>query len=223
MAHEPWSRRALISGLGTSAAAAALAFTPRSARAQEPGAFSPARHPQDEWMDRIPGRHRVFIDSASAQGGSDALLYANNLFAANQSGYELGADDLAIIVCFRHYSTPFGYGNAVWAKYGEPLAGLARYESRGGEVPTANPHLSRGSRVSSRAADGLAGRGVHYAICDMATRAAARRIATAAGGDADAIYDELVADAIPNAHFAAAGVVALTRAQEFGYSVLIAG
>jgi len=41
--------------------------------------------------------------------------------------------------------------------------------------------------------------------------------------DAEAVYQELRANAVPNGHFMAAGVVGLTRAQEFGYSVLIAG
>ncbi len=39
----------------------------------------------------------------------------------------------------------------------------------------------------------------------------------------DSVYKELVASAIPNGHFVAAGVIAVTRAQEYDYSLLTAG
>lgn len=219
-----WPRRSLLAGLGASAAAFTLGARP--AAGQTRSGFAPARHEQDAWLDALGGTHRVFIDSASTQGGSDAILYAGNLFAANQSGYGIEESALAIVVCFRHASTAFGYDNAMWAKYGATLGRERGETGAGGDTaatPTANPHMSRGERVSPRAIDGLAARGVHYAICDMATRNLSRQIARAVSGDADAIYQELVAHPVPNGHFVPAGVVALTRAQEYGYSVLIAG
>jgi hypothetical protein len=223
MPDERWRRRSVITGLGATAAALTLGGRP-AVQAQSPAGFTPARHDEDAWFDRLPGVHRVFVDSASATGASDALLYAGNLFAANKSGYDLDEGAVAIVVCFRHRSTPFAFDNAMWAKYGEPLARTARYELADGQpAPTTNPHLSRGERVSPRAIDGLAARGVHYAICDMATRSTARQVATAVAGDPDAIYEELRAHPVPNGRFVSAGVVGLTRAQEYGYSVLISG
>jgi hypothetical protein len=44
--------------------------------------------------------------------------------------------------------------------------------------------------------------------------------ASATGGNADAVVKELMANAIANSHFVPAGVVAVTRAQERGYSLL---
>src|SRR6185436_20465018 len=66
----------------------------------------------------------------------------------------------------------------------------------------------------------MAKRGTHFAICSMATRNMATRIAASTGGNADAILKELMANAIPNSHFVAAGVVAVNRAQERGYTLL---
>jgi hypothetical protein len=57
----------------------------------------------------------------------------------------------------------------------------------------------------------------------MATRRLAGQIAKAMGGTADAIYDDLVANTVPNGHMVAAGVIASTRAQEYGYTLLVAG
>jgi len=39
-------------------------------------------------------------------------------------------------------------------------------------------------------------------------------------GNADAVYKELVANLIPNSHMVAAGVVAVNRAQEYGFTLL---
>ena len=65
--------------------------------------------------------------------------------------------------------------------------------------------------------DSLVKRGVHFAVCQMATRRFAGVIAEATGGTADAVYNELVANLIPNSHMVPAGIVALNRAQERGY------
>src|SRR5437667_4173236 len=94
------TRRSLMTGLGAAAAAAVL--VPATAGAQGGvNTFRPARHKQDTWMDELKGQHRVFIDSSTASGGAEAMLYANNLYMANEAGYSLKPSDLAIVVCFR--------------------------------------------------------------------------------------------------------------------------
>ena len=57
----------------------------------------------------------------------------------------------------------------------------------------------------------------------MATRRIAGAIAQATGGNAAAIYTELVANLIGNAHMAAAGILAVNRAQERGYAFASVG
>jgi len=66
-------------------------------------------------------------------------------------------------------------------------------------------------------------RGARFAICDLATNVFAAQIAQDTGATKDSVYKELVASAIPNGHFVAAGVIAVTRAQEYDYSLLTAG
>jgi hypothetical protein len=66
--------------------------------------------------------------------------------------------------------------------------------------------------------DSLLKRGVHLAVCQVSTRGNAGAIATATGASADAIYNELVANLLSNAHIVPAGIVAVNRAQEHGYS-----
>ena len=61
-------------------------------------------------------------------------------------------------------------------------------------------------------------RGVHFAVCGVASRAIAGRIAKATGGETDAILKEIQANLISNSHVVPAGIVAVNRAQEKGYS-----
>jgi predicted peroxiredoxin len=64
--------------------------------------------------------------------------------------------------------------------------------------------------------------GVEIAICDAATQFLAAQIAAATGAEVGTAYEELKANAVPG-RFVSAGVMALTRAQEYGYSLLYAG
>jgi intracellular sulfur oxidation DsrE/DsrF family protein len=48
-------------------------------------------------------------------------------------------------------------------------------------------------------------------------------IAQATGGQADSIFKELAANLVPNARIVPAGIVAVNRAQERGYTFVYAG
>lgn len=214
---------------GIGAAVPALAFRPTAAHAQGAAeGFRPARHQLDAWLDELPGQHRVFIDSATAFGAGEAVLYANNLYQANQSAYSIDASDLAIVVCFRHFATVFAYNDAMWAKYGEQLSSLASFTDPKSEAPATANLLDAGDYGMSLSNMGntitaQVERGAQFAVCQAATRFFSRNIAQATGGTADDVYEELVANAVPNSHFVSAGVIAMTRAQEYGYSLLYAG
>ncbi|HJN44904.1 MAG TPA: hypothetical protein QF572_12075 [Vicinamibacterales bacterium] len=224
MKSDKWTRRSLMTGFG--AIAAAFGVRPALARAQtSAGSFRPARHELDAWLDEMPGQHRVFIDSADAQGAGNAVLYANNLYRANQSAYSLDPHDVAIVVCFRHLATVFGYNDAMWAKYGEHFSRLASFTDPGtDQPPSANLYNADGYGRelpnSGNTIDAQIERGAQFAICDAATRFYSGQVARATGQSMDDVYPELVANAIPNGRFVSAGVVAATRSQEYGYSLL---
>jgi len=223
-------RRSMLSGLGA-AVAAAFAFRPRSAEAQSGAAaqsFQPARHSQDDWMDTVPGKHRTVIDCAAVTAAGTGIFYANNIFTANRNGYQLADSDVAVIIVLRHEATTFAYNDAIWAKYGSVLGDLGKItDPRTNQPPTVNPLQSRefGAGMTNRGvtATALSSRGAHFAICDMATNRIAGVIASAVKSTPPEIYKELVANLLPNGHMVAAGVVAVNRAQEHGYSLLSAG
>ncbi|MGQ0736117.1 MAG: hypothetical protein ACT4QD_21005 [Acidobacteriota bacterium] len=212
-----WGRRSVVSGLG---AAAGLVVVPGAAHAQPAvSAFQPPRHPQDEWLDKIPGKHRVFVDATTAAGAAEALAFAGNLFEGNRAGYDLADGDLAIVLCLRHMATVFAFTDAIWSQHGKALADAVRHTNpRSAEPPTGNPHTA----APRNALGALAKRGVQFAVCDMATARFARMLA-GSDGEVEAMHKRLLSNAIPNSRFVPAGVVALTRAQEYGYSLLYAG
>ena len=218
-------RRSLVTGLG---AAVAVGVATTSASAQAPaGAFQPARHTQDAWFNTIRGRHRNFIDAATANGAGEAVLYANNLFVANKSGYSLQESDVAVVVCLRHFATAFAFKDNIWGKYGKALSSLIQFtDPKTKQAPTTNLLNSADYGMTlpnlGNTIDSIVQRGAHFAVCNMATTFMAGQIAMSVNGDSDAIYKELVANTIANSHMVSAGVVAVNRAQEYGYTMLTA-
>ena len=152
-------------------------------------------------------------------------MYANNLFEANKSGYSLTDADVAVVVCLRHFATVFAYNDAIWAKYGKVFSGLLNFtDPKTKQVPTTNLLNSADYGMSmpnlGNTIPAVTKRGVHFAVCDMATHFFAGQVASATGGTAEAAYKELTSNLIANSHLAAAGVVAVNRAQEHGYTLL---
>jgi len=218
------TRRAVLTG---AAAAAAVSLTPARVAAQTSASgFQPARHTQDEWLDAVPGKHRSFIDCAPVGAAGAGILFANNLYVGNARGYQLKDADIAVVVCLRHFATVFAFNDAIWAKYGQTLSDAVSFvDPRTKQAPTRNlldadgytELPSGGITISS-----VVKRGTHFAVCDMATNRMAGLVAAATKGVQEAVYTEFVRNLIPNSHLTAAGVVAVNRAQEYGYTLLTA-
>jgi intracellular sulfur oxidation DsrE/DsrF family protein len=211
------ARRSFLTGMGTGMTllgTAAAMVVPASAEAQvvAESHFQPARHSQDDWLDRIPGQHRCVFDTTTPEGASSAALYASNFFIANQSGYSLQDADLAVVIVLRHNSTPFAFNDSIWAKYGAPISQQA------GNFVDPKTKAAPIINVYGTQLEGLTRRGVHLAVCQMATRLFAGSIARSTGGNTDAVYNELAANLLASSHLVTAGIVAVNRAQERGYT-----
>jgi hypothetical protein len=226
MEHDAVGRRSLLTtGLGV---AAAVGLGMDVAGAQTPSPFQPPRHDQDDWLDQVPGKHRVIIDATSATGAGEALLFARNLFAGNRTPYGLADGDVATVVCYRHDATRFGFGDAAWAKYGQIFGDYLKFvDPKTQKAPSTNVYTVAGygedlSSLGVTIGD-VQKRGVQFAICDGSTRRVSQLLARATKGVADDIYKDLVANVIPGGRFVNLGVIAVTRAQERGYSLLSVG
>lgn len=232
-------RRAVI-GLGAAlvgagVGASAIAGAGRaSAMGADAAPWSPAFEEQDAWMDRPGTRHRLVFDTTVATAAESAMFYADTYYAANKSGYGLAPETLGVILVLRHMSTPFGFNDAVWAKYGHAIAAQLKLEGeqairavQGNPLLTAVPD-ERPAKAAKPAKpdddDGpvtlaaLAARGARFAVCGMATMGMAAQLAKKTGKDAKAVESELKANLIPGAVIVPAGIVAVDRAQEHGYA-----
>jgi hypothetical protein len=177
-------------------------------------------------MDKLPGKHRLVFDTTTPPAFGAALAYANNFLVASKDGYGLNEQDHAIIIIARHFSTPFAYSDAMWAKYSKAMPPMVVIDDpKTKQRPDFNVYgkdygfdlPSLGATIGE-----VQKKGVHFAVCQMATRFFSSQLAPATGGTADAVYNELVANLIPNSHMVAAGIVAVNRAQEHGFTLATA-
>jgi len=206
---ERWSeRRSFLTRFNAGAASVAALAMGGLAMAQVKSApasrFEPARHDKDDWLDQIPGKHRLVVDTTSPDAFRDGLLFASNFILANRNDYGLQNQDLAVVVVARHLSTEFSFNDAMWAKYGASFAGQAK----------TNPHAASLAPLATQ--------GVQFAVCAMATRRLAGTIAGAVKGNTDAIFAELSANLVTNGRMVPAGIIAVNRAQERGYTFVSA-
>ena len=219
------ARRSFLSRLGSGFAAvgAALGAGTATALAQgsSSGGWQPARHAEDEWFDKISGKHRTFLDAVSAQGVGEALHFASNIFTTTKSGYGLENRDVAIVVCLRHAATAFAFNDAIWSKYGVSLPWQAT-DPKANTAPMRNPYNSAESR-RDETFDALIKLGVHFAVCDKSTQGLAGTLARKTEGKSDAIYQEMLANVISNSHMVPSGIVAVGHAQEHGYAYAYCG
>src|SRR5206468_9147687 len=197
-------------GAGTSAAKAQGASDER---------WQPARHAEDGWFDKLPGKHRTILDAVSGQGVGDALHFASNILTTSKSGYGLDAGDLAVVVCLRHGATAMAFNDAMWGKYSAPLSARAKLNDPKTHAPAVvNVYNSTeyGGLLSNGSAtiDALIKQGVHFAVCDQSTHGYAGGFARATDGKADAVYKELTSSLIGNSHMVPSGIVAVGHAQE---------
>jgi len=222
-------RRTFVTAASLSAVGLAA---PSAARAQAAASAKPAgdgdvaRHAQDAWYDTLARKHRLFVDATTKEEAFTALGFAFNFLRTSQTGYNLKDTDAGVIVCLRHDATDFAFSNELWQQY-EYFQNI-RYKH-----PDTGKKLKGGNifRLGSKKPeslpegftyDGLAKRGVHYAICGLATRAAASEIA-GKGASREAIedvMDKLIAGLPANAHLMASGILAAQRAGEYGYTVI---
>ena len=175
-------------------------------------------------MDKLAAKHRLVFDTTTPAGFGAAVAYANNFLTASKDGYGLTDQDHGIIIVARHFATPYAYNDAMWAKYSKAMPPFVVIDDpKTKQRPTINLFKASGYGLDlpnlGTTIDDVVKRGVHFAVCQMATRFFAGPLAQGTGGNADAVYNELVANLIGNSHMAPAGIVAVNRAQEHGYTL----
>lgn len=216
---------------GAMAAGAPLLLGSSAAGAQGTsggGDYRPAMDAADGWMDKPGARHRMAFDCTMPKAASAGLDFANNYIHTSVSGYGITPADLAVVLIFRHWATPFAYNDRIWAKYGGAMVKALSLEGALAKGATkANPLFTRPADAEKPPAgfewfddkyiDKMIGQGAMFAVCGLATQFFAAKLA--GGKDPKPIFDDLAANLIPNAHMAPSGIVAVGRVQEHGYAI----
>jgi intracellular sulfur oxidation DsrE/DsrF family protein len=209
-------RRSFLSRLSGAGAFVSGASSQSVAAAAQARPFEAARHTQDDWFDELPGRHRVIFDTFMSDMFGEAVGFVGNYISVNKDAYELAEKDIAVVLTVRHQTAPFAFNDAMWAKYGKQFSDRMKFvDPKTKEAPTTNVYGAQLARYAKN--------GMHLAICSLTTRAYTRIIANAFGTKAEDVYTELGANTVAAGHFVPAGIVAVTRAQERGYTLASIG
>jgi hypothetical protein len=210
-------RRSFLSRLGGAATlVGGAASQSAAASAQARTAFEAARHAQDDWFDELPGKHRVIFDTFMSDMFGEAVGFVGNYISVNKDAYELTEKDIAVVLTVRHQTAPFAFNDAMWAKYGKQFSDRMKFvDPKTKEPPTTNVYGAQLARYAKS--------GMHLAICRLTTGAYTRIIANAFGTKAEDVFTELGANTVAEGHFVPAGIVAVTRAQERGYTLASIG
>jgi intracellular sulfur oxidation DsrE/DsrF family protein len=215
-------RRRFLSGLSL-VTTAGIVSTANQAEAQTASAWHPARHSQDDWLDQNNAKHRLVFDTTTPAGLSEALFFGPNFLAINNSEYGIPNSELAMVVIVRYQSVAFGYNDSIWAKYSAPIAARTKYQDPKTKSPAKlNVYNSQAYSdvLMNPPIDSVTKLGVQLAVCNLATRNMSIAIAKAVDGVADTIYKELASNLVHGARLVPAGIVAVNRAQERGYTLV---
>ena len=194
------------------------------AATQAPDAWKPAVHKEDAWFN-VPSKHRLVFDTTTANGLGEALLFAANYIGINNGEYGVENSELAVVLVVRYQSVVFAYNDAIWAKYGSILGTRAKFDDpKTKTAPKVNVYTSRelaGLSLSNGAnwVD-LSAQGARLAVCNVATHNTAFAIGQKTGAKPDDVYEELKSNLVSNARLVPAGIVAVSRAQEYGYTLV---
>lgn len=180
-------------------------------------------HPLDKWLDPLTAPHRQIYDVLSF-AGKDGLAYARNFLVASADAYGTSDSDVNVVVSLRHHAIPIAFADSVWAKYQmgeyfsvddpETKARATRNPFAGKEGDTSRMSPTVRALVSHR---------VVFTVCGMALRRVTSDLAAKHKLQYEAVRAEWDAAILPGAIVVPAGVIAVNRAQERGFSYVYAG
>lgn len=204
-------------GLG----AVALALVASAAVSARPAQLEAASSiaPSDNWLKKVTAKHRQLFDSPTS-GGGIPLVHIMNYYDTWNKAYGVADKDIDAVGTFYGATTFFGVNDAMWAKYriGEFLG-----EKDGtGALATKNPWREApvilGMELRPASIESLQKRGATFILCNNALGIFAGMLAKARGLEADAVYQDLKANILPDVELVPAMVIAIEQAHTAGLS-----
>jgi hypothetical protein len=225
MTDSPAPRREFLARIaaGTAVLGAAPALALGCATPADSKAETPSGDELDTWLGGMKATYKVIYDGVQASGGPDAIIFARNFYKFSQDKLGTKDADMAVIVSFRHFATPYGFTDVIWSKYPQIATMLKINDPKTGKPAVRNAPLHDDVEGQAGAnIPALVARGAQITVCGAATEFVAKLLA-GEKGDAKAIEAELAANLVPNARIVPAGVVVVQRAQKAGFAYTFAG
>lgn len=199
-------------GRTSAALAAFFAGVPIAAEGATPDApASPAEH--DAWMKPLTGKHRQFFHAWTANDA--AMLMANNYLDTYVNDFGAKPAELSGAIGVHGPALSLGFTDAAWAKYS--LGKVASVTDPATKEPAVRNIFASGGALTVEA---IQKRGVAFLLCNNAFRRLSRQLATEGGPTADMIYEDLKASRLPGTIVVPALVIAISRAQEAGFTYI---
>ena len=211
---------ALVSAfVATSSSSAPLHAAPttpakRTADAPRTG----VREPSDRWLAGLGARHKQFFDAPTPNGGIP-LVHVMNYYDTYNKAYQVKDTDIDAVLTFYGATTFYGVNDAAWAKYriGEFLE---TNDAATGKPVTFNPWRTApnilGMTLAPASIETLHKRGATFILCNNALQIFSGMLAAKRRLSADAVYQDLKANILPEVELVPGMVIAVEQAQRAG-------
>ena len=185
-----------------------------------------AAKPDDSWLHGIKGNHAQIFDMPKADGGF-SLFHVNNYLDTYKGAFGITPPNVLAIVSLYSMTTPMGFNDAMWAKYGFGAATKTFLRGTTTAV-TRNAYLTAPAGSQTMGLEGIADipasatiaalqtRGARFILCNNAFNFWVGRLASGGAGTAADIRAELEKNMIPGVTIVPAMVIAMNQAQAAG-------
>lgn len=207
----PGARRRFLAQLSGGLAAMAGMATPAAAQ-QVSAALTEPDH--DAWMQRARGEHRALFHAA-APGDGAAMLMATNFLDVYGSAYGAPRDHVSAVVGVHGAALPIALSDGAWDRY--ELGKRINVSDPATNEPAKRNVFAVGGPYSI---DTAIARGILLLVCNVALTLTAGSIARARSLVAAEVYDDLKSSLVPGAILVPGLVVAISRAQEKGFTYI---
>jgi hypothetical protein len=159
------------------------------------------------------------FDTITADGLTNALLFINNYYTANQTGYGLTDKDLARVARPAASFDALCVQQCHLGQVRTPITQRSQYNDPSTNQPP-KTNLFAGSGTSDQGGRNtrvtVAQRGVQFAVCQISTRNYANTIAMVDRSQCRCRLAELAGNRLANARLVPAGIVAVNRRRNVG-------
>lgn len=207
----PGARRRFLAQLSGGLAAMAGVSAPLAAQ-QVSAALSDPDH--DAWMQRASGEHRVLFH-ATGPGDGAPMLMAMNYLDVYASAYNASREHVSVVIGVHGSALPIGLNDGAWDRY--ELGRRINVNDPDTKEPAKRNVFAVGGPISI---DTAMARGIVLLVCNVALTMTAGSIARARSLVAADVYNDLKSSVLPGAVVVPGLVVAISRAQEKGFTYI---